>query len=53
MNCALVLIGTWFLQDALASIAFYPQEKWAWNHTCRLVRAVMGIALIVMGFMLR
>lgn len=43
------LIGLWFLQDALASIVFYPQEKWRWNHTARIIRAVMGIALMIIG----
>ena len=44
---ALTFIGTWILQDAVASIMFYPQEKWKWNHIVRLIRAVMGAALIV------
>ncbi len=49
MGIAIVAIGVWILQDALASIVFYPKEKWMWNHMARLVRAVMGVALIVMG----
>ena len=43
------LMGLWILQDALASICYYPNEKWRWNHMARLMRALMGIALIVMG----
>jgi len=43
------LIGVWILQDAVASIMFYPTEKWKWNHLVRLIRAVEGVALIVIG----
>jgi len=46
------LLGIFYLQDALASIAFYPNENWKWNHTARLIRAVFGIILIVLGAML-
>ena len=49
MNYAVGLMGLWILQDALASICFYPNEKWRWNHTARLIRVLIGIALIVMG----
>lgn len=45
-------IGVWFLQDALASIAFYPNERWRWNHTVRIIRAVMAVALMILGGML-
>jgi len=43
------LIGFWFIQDALASIAFYPRENWKYNHTARMIRAVMGLILVVIG----
>ena len=43
------LIGLWILQDALASIVFYPKERWMWNHLARAIRAVMGITLIIIG----
>ena len=46
------LIGLWLVQDSLASICFYPNEKWMWNHTARLVRTAMGIALVIIGGML-
>ncbi len=46
------LMGLWILQDALASIVFYPQEKWIWNHTARFIRVLIGIGLICMGFYL-
>ena len=47
----LVFIGTWLAQDSAASIMFYPTEKWKWNHIARLIRGVMGIALIIKGIM--
>jgi len=43
------LIGLWFVQDAVASIMFYPAEKWRWNHFVRLIRAVFGVILVVIG----
>ena len=48
----IVSLGIWFVQDGLASIAFYPNEKWLWNHTARLIRVCMGITLVVMGVMI-
>jgi len=50
MSITLAIIGTWILQDAVASIFFYPQEKFKWNHFVRLIRAVMGVILIVMAY---
>ena len=49
MNYAVGLMGIWILQDALASICYYPQEKWRWNHAARLIRVLIGIALMVIG----
>ena len=43
------LIGIWFFQDAAASIAFYPSEKWRWNHTARLIRFFMGLYLMIIA----
>ena len=43
------IMGVWILQDALASIAFYPEEKWCWNHIARLVRVGIGISLVIIG----
>ncbi len=45
------LMGLWILQDALASICFYPQEKWRWNHIARLIRVFIGITLVVIGIL--
>ena len=49
MNALIIIIGTWMVQDGIASIMFYPTEKWKWNHLVRLIRAVMGLTLIVIG----
>ncbi len=49
MGYALGIMGIYILQDALASIAFYPSESWRWNHTARVIRAGIGIALVVIG----
>ena len=49
MGYTIGLIGMFFIQDALASICFYPTEKWKWNHAARLVRLLMGVALIILG----
>ena len=46
------LMGLWILQDALASIVFYPKESWRWNHIARAIRASMGVALIIIGALL-
>ena len=49
MNYIVGLIGVWILQDAVASVMFYPQEKFKWNHFVRWIRAAMGLFLIVYG----
>ena len=49
MNYIIGLIGVWFFQDGLASIMFYPNENWRWNHIARLIRVIFGIALIIIG----
>ena len=46
------LCGVFILQDAVASIMFYPSEKWRWNHFARLVRALIGLFLIIAGAVL-
>lgn len=48
----LIGAGVFFLQDGLASIAFYPKESWRWNHTARLVRIILGILVVYLGFLL-
>lgn len=53
MSIILAILGTWILQDALASIAFYPKENWCWNHAARLIRAIMGAVLIVIAIIIK
>lgn len=45
----IAMIGVWYFQDGLASIAYYPKEHWRWNHTARAIRIVLGIFLITVG----
>jgi len=45
-------IGLWLLQDGLASIVYYPTEKWLWNHMARAIRMSEAIVLIVIGVLL-
>lgn len=52
MGYILGIMGVWIPQDALASIVFYPKESWRWNHIARLIRAVIGITMVVMGIQL-
>ena len=46
--------GLWIMQDAIASILYYlkrDNEKWYFNHAVRILRALWGITLIVVGIM--
>lgn len=52
MGATIMVLGTWILQDGLASIAFYPKESWRWNHTARVVRIGIGIYLVFTGAIL-
>ena len=49
MQLLLVGFGAALVQDGLASIAFYPSERWRYNHLARLVRSIMGAILILVG----
>ena len=49
MSYIIGLMGIYLIQDAAASIAFYPTEKWRWNHAARLIRACIGVTLVVIG----
>ncbi len=53
MGYVIGLIGIWMLQDGLASICYYPSEKWRWNHMARIIRAILGVALIIMGVVIK
>ena len=46
---AIAIIGSWYFQDALASIAYYPKENWKWNHAARAIRAGLALALIIIA----
>lgn len=46
---AVGLLGMWLLCDAIISIKLYWSESWASCHSIRLIRGLIGVALIVMG----
>ncbi len=49
MIYALVGIGVWFTQDAIASIWHYwGKERWS-NHAFRVARLVGGVATVIMA----
>lgn len=52
------LIGMWIFSDAILSITLYlnspsydgsPKQTWAKDHWVRVIRALCGIALIIIG----
>ena len=50
MTLVIYGVGIWILQDGIASICFYDKrENWRYNHAVRLVRSLMGVALIIIG----
>jgi len=54
MGIVILSGGVWITQDAIASILYYlkqDNEKWYFNHLVRILRALWGIALIVVGIM--
>ena len=51
-SCLVKLTGMWFFCDAIFSLCLYvgkPEERWLKNHAVRLIRLVMGIALMILG----
>lgn len=55
------LIGVWIFSDAVYSYVLYAhsqswrgdRQSWVKDHWVRAVRALLGIALIVMGWFLK
>ena len=46
----IMAIGVAMIQDGLCSIAFYlgrENERWRFNHAVRLVRAGLGLVLVI------
>ena len=49
----LVGIGVWLFSDSLYSLLIYlgrPEEKWWKNHSIRVIRLVLGIAIVIIGY---
>ena len=52
LSYALGILGTWLIADGTASIVLYygkKDETWVKNHCIRLIRIVVGIAIIIIG----
>lgn len=52
LNDLLLIFGTWLMADGVVSIRDYYKKKgetWVGTHSIRLIRMVMGIAIIVIG----
>jgi len=58
MNAALVIMGTWLVTDCIYSISLYlnapsyegsEKQTFRRDHWVRLVRGVIGVAIIVTG----
>lgn len=57
MNYAVGLIGVWIISDSIYSYVLYAhsqswrgdRQTWLKDHSIRLVRAICGIVLIVIG----
>ena len=48
---AVILLGGWVVQDGVASIWHYWRKENTGNQMFRVARVVIGIVLIVAGFM--
>jgi len=52
MKALMIFAGTWVFQDSLASILYYigkPDQNWHYDHSLRIIRAVVGLALLIRG----
>ena len=43
------LMGMWLFCDSIISIKLYWRESWVSCHSIRIVRGIIGIALMVIG----
>jgi len=51
-HCWIKLMGMWCLTDGWFSLSLYlkdPNQKWYKDHYIRVIRMIVGIALIVWG----
>ena len=44
------LVGMWLFCDSIISIKLYWKENWLSCHSIRIVRAIIAIALMVIGW---
>ena len=45
------ILGCWLFADAVASTKLCWRENWLSCHSIRIIRGIIGIALMVMGWM--
>ncbi len=58
LDCVLVAIGTWIFSDACYSLILYlsadgyngKKQGWLRDHSVRIVRAILAIAIVVIGY---
>lgn len=59
MNYWFGILGTWILADGISSLYTYTSgtkasgQSWLRDHSFRLLRCVVGIAVIILGFLSR
>ncbi len=46
---AIGLMGMWLFCDAIISIKLYWHESWLSCHSIRIIRGLIGVALMVLG----
>ena len=54
MSYIIGLMGCWLFCDGWMSISIYldrPGQSWKKDHSIRIIRCLMGIALMVMGWL--
>jgi hypothetical protein len=58
LDCILTGIGVWLLSDAIYSLLLYltaenyngKRQSWARDHSIRIVRAILAVAIVAIGW---
>ena len=50
MGKLLVAIGVWLIGDAVLSILIWWEQSWRRDHSIRVIRGLIGIVLVVIGW---
>lgn len=51
MSYLIGLIGMWLFADSIVSIKLYWHESWISCHSIRIVRGLIGIFLMIGGYL--